>query len=127
MHLSLPAVCVAAAASLVLASVPAQAAEIPNGLFLSVTGDGGATLRAVAIQCPHRAEQHPYGTLTCALLAAVDGNIDRLPGDPHPCTMEHDPVTATATGIWRNRRVNWQKTFSNACVLDAATSPVFRF
>ncbi|MET7338984.1 SSI family serine proteinase inhibitor [Nonomuraea sp. NPDC005650] len=127
MRLSLPVACIATAASVVLAPLPAQAAAVPNGLFLSVTGNGGTWLRAIVIQCPLRADQHPYGALTCALLTAVDGNIDRLPGNPHPCTRQNDPVTATATGIWQNRRVNWQKTFSNACVLDAATSPVFHF
>lgn len=127
MRLVLPIACASVAAGIVLAAFPAPAAATPNGLFLAVSAHGNSWLRAVVIQCPGRAYQHPYGEATCAVVAAAGGDFDRLPGDPHPCTKEYDPVTATMSGIWRNRPITWQKTFSNACVLDAATGPVFRF
>jgi len=57
----------------------------------------------------------------------VGGDFDRLPGNPRPCTKEYDPVTATMNGLWRNRPIGWQKTYSNACMLDARTGPIFRF
>ncbi|MEV0830192.1 SSI family serine proteinase inhibitor [Nonomuraea rubra] len=126
MRRSLSVVCAAIACVLPSAS-PVHAAPKENGLFLMVSGKQGTWLRAIGIYCPGRADQHPYGRVVCDLLADVDGDFNRLPGDAHLCTDEKDPVTATATGTWGNRRISWKKTFSSACLLDEATAPVFRF
>ena len=39
--------------------------------------------------------------------------------------MEYDPVTVTATGLWRGTPVRYRHTFSNTCVLHTETGPVF--
>jgi hypothetical protein len=127
MRLSLYAACVGFAAGLVFAAQPARAFSKPNVLFLAVSSHGNTSLSAIAIQCPDRADQHPYGEVTCAIVDAVDGDFYRLPGNPRSCSKEYDPVTATMNGLWRNRSIGWQKTYSNACMLDAMTGPVFRF
>ncbi|MGN9779797.1 SSI family serine proteinase inhibitor [Nonomuraea sp. ZG12] len=127
MRLSLSVACVGFGASLVFAVLPAHASSKSNVLFLAVSSHGNTSLSAIAIQCPDRADQHPYGEITCAIVDAVDGDFDRLPGNPRLCTKEYDPVTATMNGLWRNRPIGWQKTYSNACMLDARTGPIFRF
>ncbi|MGW0805576.1 SSI family serine proteinase inhibitor [Nonomuraea sp. NPDC002799] len=115
-------------ASLVLAALPAHGAARPNGVFLAVTAHGGSTLRAVGMQCPGLTQGHPYGEAVCAVIDAVDGDFERLPGNPRRrCTDEHAPVTATMNGLWRNRIIGWKETFPNACELYAKTGPVFRF
>ncbi|MFI9628008.1 SSI family serine proteinase inhibitor [Streptomyces sp. NPDC052042] len=115
------------------AAAPATAAPsvgpAPEGdLFLTVSGGGHTWIRGVGLVCPPRpGGHHPHTAAACADIAAAGGDLDALPGDPHLCTKEFDPVTAEATGIWDGRRVSWRRTFSNACELDVATGPVFRF
>jgi hypothetical protein len=127
MRLSLLITSAGLCAGLVLAVIPAHGAARPNVVFLAVSAYGNTTLKAVSMQCPDQAEQHPYGAAACAAIDAVDGDFDRLPSSPRRCTKEHAPVTATMGGLWRNRTIGWQKTFPNACVLAAETGLIFRF
>ncbi|MFF2330942.1 MULTISPECIES: SSI family serine proteinase inhibitor [unclassified Streptomyces] len=128
-------VALAAAALFSLATAVPAAADSPSAqpvpdraLFLTVSGSENTWIRGVALPCPPTSDtRHPHAAAACAALAEAAGDLDGLPGDPHPCTQEFDPVTATATGTWDGRRVAWRKTFSNACVMDAVTGPVFRF
>lgn len=115
-------------AGLVLAAIPAHGDARPNAVFLSVTAHGNTTLKAVYLRCPGMTAGHPYGEAVCAVIDAVDGDFNRLPSNPsRRCAEEHAPVTATMGGLWRERSISWQKTFSNACALHAKTGPVFRF
>ncbi|MFC9971438.1 SSI family serine proteinase inhibitor [Spirillospora sp. NPDC127200] len=111
-----------------LTALPAQAAIGPPGADLNLKASG-VTLpeRGAFLQCPGGLGNHPHGERACADLAAARGDLNRLPGDPHGCTKEYAPVTAVATGTWYGRPVRWSRTYSNACVMDAATGPVFRF
>lgn len=105
-------------------------AEEPSrrrGLFLTVAGEGNTWVRGVLLDCPTGTGTHPDGARACAALQRARGDLDALPVDRHACTKEYDPVTATATGTWRGTPVAWHKTFPNACALDTATGPLFRF
>ncbi|MGI5400524.1 SSI family serine proteinase inhibitor [Streptomyces sp. CA-135486] len=121
----------AALMSLAATAVPAHAvgdAPAPRGLFLTVSGSENTWVRGLLLHCPPKpGGAHPYAAAACGALAAARGDLDRLPGDPHACTEEFDPVTAGATGTWRGRMTAWHKTYANACALDAATGEVFRF
>ncbi|WP_406379627.1 SSI family serine proteinase inhibitor [Streptomyces sp. NBC_01618] len=124
----------AAAALLTLtAAVPAAAAwsddPVPDrGLFLAVSGSENTWIRGLALVCPPAPDaHHPEAAAACAAIDEAAGDPAALPGEPHLCSQEYDPVTATVTGKWDGRPVSWQKTFPNACVMDAATGPVFRF
>jgi hypothetical protein len=114
------------------AAAPAHAVgELPaphGGLFLAVAGDGNTWMRGVLLRCePAPAGPHPDAAAACEALDAAGGDPGRLPGSPHPCTKEYDPVTAHAAGEWRGRPTVWHKTYANACELDAETGVVFRF
>ncbi|KUL49620.1 protease inhibitor [Streptomyces sp. NRRL F-4489] len=117
-----------AAVALCAALGPAARAGEPAGaLFLTVSGARDSWLRGVRLTCPDTRGAHPHGAAACADLARAQGDPDALPGDPHLCTREYDPVTATASGSWRGLPVDWHREYPNACTLDAATGPVFRF
>ncbi|NUL02526.1 protease inhibitor SIL-V5 [Streptomyces lunaelactis] len=131
-----------AAAALValVAGVPAHAApahaapavgEAPKpapGLFLTLSGADNTWIRGVLLQCPVKpGGPHPHAAAACRALSVARGDLDVLPGDPHPCDKRFDPVTVGATGTWRGRLTAWHKTYANACELDAATGAVFRF
>lgn len=122
-----------AAALLTLTAAPAATAAgdgaraEPRGLLLTVSGSQNTWIRGVVLDCPPRVTPHPQALAACSAITWARGDLDALPGDPHPCTDEYDPVTATADGTWRSHRIHWRKTFSNACELDAQTGPVFRF
>ncbi|MFE7395370.1 SSI family serine proteinase inhibitor [Streptomyces sp. NPDC057557] len=126
---------VAAAALLALTvAVPAAAAEsdapVPDrGLLLTVSGSEDTWIRGVALFCPPAPDaHHPHAADACAAIDRAEGDLDALPGSPRLCIVEgYDPVTATATGTWDGRPVSWQRTFPDACVMDAVTGPVFRF
>ncbi|MEJ8633559.1 SSI family serine proteinase inhibitor [Streptomyces sp. NPDC006475] len=126
-------VTLAAAALMTLAAVvPAQAADeepvAGEGLFLTVSGSENTWMRGVMLKCaPEPGGPHPAAADACAALTKAGGDLDKLPADPHPCTKKFDPVTVEATGSWQQRSMSWQKTYANACALDAATGAVFRF
>ncbi|WP_030810710.1 MULTISPECIES: SSI family serine proteinase inhibitor [unclassified Streptomyces] len=126
---------VAATVSAVLAgafcAAPAGATEPPppagQGLLLTVSGDHDTWIRGVRLSCPDIYGRHPHAAAACDALTWARGDLDALPGEPHACTRQYDPVTVSATGTWRGGPVNWRKEFPNACTLDSATGPVFRF
>lgn len=125
------AVLATAALFTVGAAVPAAASPPPapdRGLFLTVSGSENTWIRGVALHCPPGPDdRHPDAAGACAALREADSDFDALPGDPHPCTYEYDPVTVTAEGVRQGDAIAWQHTFPNACAMDAATGPVFRF
>ncbi|MGC5361831.1 SSI family serine proteinase inhibitor [Streptomyces sp. DT24] len=124
----LPQTVGAAAAAGVTGMVPAGRAGRADGdLLLTVSGSENTWVRGVVLKCPYTEGHHPHGSAACAAVAVVHGDLDVLSDDPHACTMEYDPVTATAKGSFEGRPVEWTRTFPNACALDAATGPVFRF
>ncbi|MCQ6554875.1 subtilase-type protease inhibitor [Streptomyces sp. C10-9-1] len=97
-------------------------------LFLTVSGAENTWIRGVVLRCaPRPTGPHPEAAEACAELEAVDGDLDRLPGDARPCTKQYDPVTVSATGAWHGHPTAWHRTFANACELTATTGPVFRF
>ncbi|MFI7322963.1 SSI family serine proteinase inhibitor [Streptomyces venezuelae] len=105
------------------------AAPAPKrGLFLTVSGAENTWVRGVLLHCsPEPAGAHPQPAMACGAVARAKGDFDDLPDDPHACTKEYDPVTATATGSYKGKAVHWRKTYPNACALDADTGHVFRF
>ncbi|WP_405782830.1 SSI family serine proteinase inhibitor [Streptomyces sp. NBC_00859] len=124
----------AAAALLAFATaVPAQAAGAPpirpSGLLLTVSSPARpADDRSVLLRCaPDEDETHPEAAAACRALTRSGGSFDRLDGEPRACTRQSDPVRATVAGTWGGRPTHWGRTFANACSLDAATGPVFRF
>lgn len=124
----------AAAALITLATaVPAHAVgddepTLPSGLFLTVSGSENTWIRGVLLHCsPGLGGAHPNPVAACEELAAAGGDLDRLPGNPHPCIKSFDPVTVGATGTWRGSPTVWHKTYANACELEAATGEVFHF
>ncbi|MEU6994696.1 SSI family serine proteinase inhibitor [Streptomyces sp. NPDC046465] len=126
----------AAAALIALAAaVPAQAADgtpaapaPQRGLFLTVSGAQNTWVRGVLLRCaPEPAGHHPRAAEACEAIAHARGDFDALPRDPHVCTKEFEPVTATVTGTYRGRAVGWHKTYPNACAMDVETGHVFRF
>ncbi|WP_369214882.1 SSI family serine proteinase inhibitor [Streptomyces flavofungini] len=126
---------VAVAALLALsAAAPARAADTAaapaprQGLFLTVSESGDTWVRGVLLRCePRPVGRHPYAERACAEITAAAGNLDGLTRTARPCTKQHDPVTASASGTHRGRAVNWVKVFPNRCELEVATGSVFRF
>ncbi|WP_322753256.1 SSI family serine proteinase inhibitor [Frankia sp. Cas3] len=118
-----------------VAAIPASAATTssaarPTGALILTVAQGeapyvGAT--PVTLFCPpNGATTHPNPVAACKAIAAAGGNLDNLAGDPGTlCPEIYMPVTAAADGYWAGRVVHWQKTFSNACFLNVATTPVF--
>ncbi|MFB6435416.1 SSI family serine proteinase inhibitor [Streptomyces sp. NPDC056411] len=98
-----------------------------QGLLLTVSGSRNTWIRGVRLSCPDIHGRHPHALAACDALTWARGDLDALPGDPHTCTKQYDPVTVSATGTWRGGPVNWHKEFANACMMDSATGPVFRF
>ncbi|WP_433265112.1 SSI family serine proteinase inhibitor [Actinosynnema sp. CS-041913] len=99
---------------------------VPDSTFeLSVTR--GEVVQAIALVCEPAGGDHPKAEQACAALSTVDGEISRLTEDNVACTMEYDPVTVTATGLWHGEIRGFTAQYSNPCVMRAATGPVFDF
>jgi hypothetical protein len=105
----------------------------PSALILTV-GHGESLAaatpeRAVTLSCaPRPAGTHPAARQACAELRRAEGDFDVLAagGSEVLCTREYEPVVVTVDGVWEGRRVSYERTFSNECVKNAATS-VFAF
>lgn len=110
------------------ASAEASPSRPGRGLLLTLAGGGNTWMRGVLLRCPPMpGSPHPHAVAACGALYAARGDLERLPGAPRPCHRKYDPVTARAAGTWRGRDITWQRTYANACLLDAATGAVFRF
>ncbi|MFD5121511.1 SSI family serine proteinase inhibitor [Streptomyces sp. NPDC058385] len=122
----------AAALTVLAAAGPARAVATdppePQGVFLTVSGDQGSWMRGELLRCePEAWGHHPYASEACGALDRAHGNLDALVADPEMCTQVYAPVTVGANGTYRGKQVTWQKTFANACTMEASTGYVFRF
>jgi hypothetical protein len=124
----LPAAC----ALLLAGPAPAAQAAAPQGpfpggwLYVTVTrGEAPSTdTRGTLLVCdppPVRA----HVVRACEELRAVDGDIARIKPQDVYCPMVYEPVTASARGTWRGRPIDYTKTFSNPCAMEAETGAVF--
>ncbi|MFE7839814.1 SSI family serine proteinase inhibitor [Streptomyces sp. NPDC057474] len=68
---------------------------------------------------------HGRAAQACAELRETDGDITRIPHNNAICTEIYAPVRAAAEGRWNGRRVAYEQTFANACVMTARTGSVF--
>ena len=117
------------------ATAPASPSSLyaPSALVLTVGhGESAATAtpeRAVTLTCaPTASGTHPAAPAACAELRAADGDFDALAGrDDVPCTKEYSPVVITVDGVWRGRRVSYERTFANECVKSSQGASLFAF
>ena len=102
-------------------------AEKPTQLVLTVAEDESMTpvLRRASLTCRPAGGSHRLARDACSALAKVGGDFARLQVTGGACTMQYDPVTVTAAGRWKGKRVNYTKTYGNACSLSTTTGPVF--
>ncbi|WP_377268137.1 subtilase-type protease inhibitor [Peterkaempfera sp. SMS 1(5)a] len=126
----------AAAAGLVGGGPAPAASAAPTGLYapsaLVLTLAPGRTAdrvsRAVTLSCaPTPSGTHPAPAKACARLAQSGGSLRALKGERRFCPALADPVTVTADGVWRGRRVSYRETFGNHCALLSARGEVFDF
>ena len=66
--------------------------------------------------------------LACAELRAAGGDFDALGARADAlCTREYDPVVVTVDGVWRGKRVSYERTFANECVKSSYGTSLFAF
>ncbi|MEE1757472.1 subtilase-type protease inhibitor [Streptomyces sp. SP18CS02] len=115
------------------AATPEPRLYAPTALVLTVAqGEDAATaspMRAVTLTCtPTPGGTHPSAQRACSELRAVQGRFDALSGDnQRSCVKIYDPVVVTAQGIWEGRRVDFERTFSNSCVMQSENANVYSF
>lgn len=108
------------------ATPPAMPALPATSLVLGVSSAG--LQKEVALQCEPTGGTHPQAAEACAALNFAGGDIDQLPPRPNRmCPHLVRPVTATATGVYRNQSLSYRRTFNNSCEMDRATHPMFDF
>ncbi|WP_030323138.1 protease inhibitor [Streptomyces sp. NRRL B-3229] len=110
-----------------------QSLYAPSALVLTLGhGDSAATVtpeRAVTLTCaPRPSGTHPAAGPACAELRATGGDFDALgAGSDVQCTREYNPVVVTVDGVWRGKRVSYERTFANECVKNSFGTSVFAF
>jgi subtilisin inhibitor-like len=132
--LTAAAVCGPLAGAAVAAPAPGPAGlYAPSALVLTMGHGDTATAvtpeRAVTLTCaPTASGTHPAAPGACAELRAADGDFDALAarGDVM-CTKRYDPVVVTVEGVWRGKRVAYERTFANDCVKNSHGTAVFTF
>lgn len=85
--------------------------------------------RTVLLGCyPTWSVWHAQAREACATLKLVAGDFEKLNVNPTGiCYKLYKPVTVTAQGWWRGKKVSYEKTFTNSCELQKSTGPVFAF
>ncbi|GAB3874275.1 subtilase-type protease inhibitor [Dactylosporangium cerinum] len=121
---------VAAIAAVETATAAAAAAAPVNPTKLVLTVAKGESTKPVqrraSLTCRPAGGSHKMARDACSALAKVGGDFGRLQqGAGVACTMQYDPVTVTAVGRWKGKRVDYKKTYGNACSLSTTTGPVF--
>lgn len=109
-------------ASMLAMAIPAHPA---SELTLALHDARSAT--TVTLNCQPPGGTHPQRARACRELTAADGDFDRLPADSGLCPLIWAPVTATATGHWRERPVLHTHTYPNRCVAARDSGHVFEF
>lgn len=100
----------------------------PADVGLGVDLENVQLPKVAVLVCDPAAGTHPDASAACDAIATANGDFNALPSEPDAiCTMIYAPATATATGLWHGRSVNFEKTYSNACLMQAETGPVFSF
>ncbi|MFE6487806.1 protease inhibitor [Streptomyces sp. NPDC088747] len=105
----------------------------PSALVLTTGhGDSAATVtaeRAVTLNCaPTASGTHPDAPRACAELRLTDGDFNALSVRAGAmCTKEFDPVVVTVDGVWKGKRVAFERTFANECVKNSYGTTVFTF
>lgn len=115
------------AAAICVTAVPAAAA-MPSALTLTATTSGQAP-HVVELTCDPDGGSHPDAQTACMQLSQVDGDIAHLPPTQAHifCPMIFQPITVTATGVWRGQPVRFQDRYTNSCERDNKTGLLFRF
>lgn len=102
----------------------------PRATFtLSITSVAtGKPIASATLTCGPEGGSHPDPAAACKQLSLVDGEIEAIPEDPGPCTLEFNPVVVTASGTWNGESRHYKQEFSNRCSAVRATGGViFRF
>ena len=105
----------------------ADASPATSLMLMVIDSNGGAD--SVVLTCDPPDGTHPNATRACADIHAARGDFSALRGDQQQtmCTMEYQPVTAIAEGMWRGDPVEWEHEFGNSCTLHTTTGSVFQF
>lgn len=111
-------------------AIPATATAAPllpeSTLILSVEQEMGSFDNTL-LNCGPAGGPHKNAKAACADLAPVHGDFTKIKPSDAACTMELNPTKAKLYGTWRGKKVDFQETFSNPCVMRVNTAKVFDF
>jgi len=111
-----------------VATAQPAAAATGTGAHLRLTVRGAGSLVTVVLRCDPTGGSHPQAGDACAALAEAGGDVSAVkPRVGMMCTMQYEPMTAIARGVWHGRPVRYRHTFSNACHMHTTTAVVFDF
>lgn len=105
--------------------IPSCPAKPQASFTLSITSAAnGDPLASASLTCPPDDSSHPNPVTACEQLSRVEGQIEGIPQDPGPCTLEFKPVIVAASGTWNGEPRHYKQEFSNRCVAVRATGGV---
>lgn len=84
----------------------------------------GEPIANASLTCPPDGGSHPNPVTACEQLSRANGQIEGIPEDPGPCTLEFNPVIVAASGTWNGEPRHYKQEFSNRCVAVRATGGV---
>ncbi len=98
----------------------------PESTFVLSVARGEA-VETVRLTCEPAGGNHPNADRACTALSSVNGEIPGLADDAAVCTLQYDPVTVIASGMWRGEVRRFSARYNNPCLMRADTGPVFDF
>ncbi|MGW6932764.1 SSI family serine proteinase inhibitor [Lentzea sp. NPDC054927] len=111
-------------------AIPATATAAPllpeSTLILSVQQEMGSFDNTL-LNCEPAGGPHKNAKTACEALAPVQGDFTKLETGDAMCTMELNPTKAKLHGTWQGKKVDFEETFANPCVMRVNTDKVFDF
>ncbi|MGH8877718.1 MAG: SSI family serine proteinase inhibitor [Stackebrandtia sp.] len=119
----LTGIALAAAALVGVTATTAHASQIGGSYHLTIT-DRGGELASATLTCYPHGGSHPRPAEACEQVESVQGDFTALDTDAGACTLQYDPVTVRAEGLWQNSYSEYEETFANRCAADRQTGGV---
>ncbi|WP_156756292.1 SSI family serine proteinase inhibitor [Actinokineospora pegani] len=83
-------------------------------------------VRTTTLRCEPPGGDHPQPQAACAALDPVAGDVTQLSSAGNMiCTLQYAPIRVSAYGYWRGHKLTVTHEYSNPCLMNAETGPVF--
>ncbi|ORX98491.1 subtilisin inhibitor [Basidiobolus meristosporus CBS 931.73] len=87
----------------------------------------GTAIAKTTLNCHPTGGTHPHAKAACSALDKAHGDFKKLKSTNTVCIAIFDPVTISIKGKRNGSTVNFERTYSNRCIMVSDSGRVFDF